>query len=315
MIRTTPGGRHALAFAFLATSLAACAPRVASPSPREPLGAPIEAVDPAPLLGDVAVLAADSMEGRRAGSPGGAMARAYLESRIRALGLQPDSQPFTFEGRDSATVQGVNLVVRIPGTSPAARAIVVTAHYDHVGVRNGEVYNGADDNASGTAALLAIAAALRDRPLRHTAILVWLDAEEMGLRGARAFLDSPPLPVDSIALNVNLDMVSRSDAGELHVAGTHHYPALLPVIERVAARAPVTLIPGHDRPGTGRDDWTMQSDHGVFHQASIPFLYFGVEDHPDYHRPTDDFGNIDSDFFVAAVETVLLALREVDVGM
>jgi Zn-dependent M28 family amino/carboxypeptidase len=65
-------------------------------------------------------------------------------------------------------------------------------------------------------------------------------------------------------------------------------------------------------PGTGSDDWTRASDHGPFHEAGIPFLYFGVEDHEDYHRATDEFDRIDPDFFVSAVETVAAVLRAVD---
>lgn len=303
--------RHALPLVLLAMVLGACAPAATAPGARTPVVG-IERIDSVALLADIAALAADSMEGRRAGSPGGAMARAYLTQRLRSLGFEPATQPFTFAARGGDSIQGTNLIVHIPGASGDNGVIVVTAHYDHVGVRDGEVFNGADDNASGAAALLSISARLRESPLQHGVLLVWLDAEEMGLRGARAFLADPPLSQDSMLVNVNMDMVSRSDAGELYVAGTHHHPQLLPIVERVAERAPVTLLTGHDVPGTGRDDWTNQSDHGVFHQAGIPFLYFGVEDHPDYHRPSDDVERTDRAFYVGAVETVLFALRELD---
>src|SRR5690606_9546333 len=192
-------------------------PAATAPGARTPLIG-VERIDSVPLLADIAALAADSMEGRRAGSPGGDMARAYLAQRLRSLGLEPATQPFTFAARGGDSIQGTNLIVRIPGASGGNGAIVVTAHYDHVGVRNGEIYNGADDNASGAAALLSIAAQLRERPLQHDVVLVWLDAEEMGLRGARAFLADPPLPQDSMLVNVNMDMVSRNAAGVLDVA-------------------------------------------------------------------------------------------------
>lgn len=275
------------------------------------------AVDTARLMADLRVLAADSMEGRAADSDGSAKARAYLLERFREVRLSPiaDSfeRPFTFAARDGAEGSGVNVVGVIRGTAMPEQYIVVTAHYDHLGVRDGVVYNGADDNASGTAALLAVAEHLRVNPPRHSIIIAALDAEEVGLRGARAFVDDPPVAKTAIVANLNLDMVSRNDAGELWIAGTHHYPKLLPLVEEVAERAPVTLRIGHDRPGVaGEDDWTMLSDHGPFHAAGIPFLYAGVEDHDDYHKPTDVAERIEADFYGRAVTTIIDLLDGLD---
>lgn len=273
------------------------------------------AIDPATLSHDVSVLAADSMEGRGAGTEGGARARRYLLRRFPEVGLQPPAagweMPFEIPGNPPR--RGVNVLGVVPGTSSPDRWIVVTAHYDHLGVRNGTVYNGADDNASGVAGLLALAEYFAHERPAHSMMFVALDAEEMGLLGAEAFVEAPPIPLEDIALNVNLDMVGRNAAGELYVAGTSHYPALAPIVERVAADAPVRLIAGHDTPSARpSDDWTGASDHGAFHSKGIPFLYFGVEDHPDYHRPTDDFEGILKEFHAAAVETVRRALVAAD---
>lgn len=275
------------------------------------------AIDSARLMHDIGVLAHDSMEGRLVGTPGGARARAFLDRSFRDRGLQPVGgssflHPFSFTRRDTS-MTGVNVLGHVRGTEQPDRYIVVTAHYDHVGMRNGEIYNGADDNASGTAALLAIADWFVRNPPRNTIVFAALDAEEGGLRGARAFVDSPPIPREAIVLNVNMDMVGRNDAGELYVAGTHHYPQLLPHVQRVAASAEVTLIPGHDQPGPRpSDDWTNASDHGAFHRVGIPFLYFGVEDHPDYHQPSDEITGIQPGFYARAVRTVLSAVRVLD---
>jgi Zn-dependent M28 family amino/carboxypeptidase len=220
--------------------------------------------------------------------------------------------PFQVEGAGGVR-RGVNILGTVRGTTDPDRWIVVTAHYDHLGVRDDAVFNGADDNASGVAGLLALAEVFaRARP-RHSLLFIAFDAEELGLRGARAFIADPPIPLGSVALNVNLDMVGRNAAGELYVAGPAHNPALEPLIDQVAASAPVTLIKGHDRPG-GRpsDDWTTASDHGPFHLAGIAFLYFGVEDHPDYHRATDDFERIDGSFHARAVETVRRVIAAAD---
>jgi Peptidase family M28 len=311
-----------LAVGLLAGAL--CAPAVAA----QATAAPSISIDTVRLMTDLRSLAHDSMQGREAGTEGAARARAYLLRRFRDIGLPPleivvgrpgasvpDSvyeDPFEYRGGGGAGT-GVNLIGAIRGTDPDARAIVVTAHYDHLGVRDGQIHNGADDNASGTAALLALASHfLAERP-RNTIVIAALDAEEKGLQGARAFVADPPIPLDRIAANVNMDMVSRNDAGELWVAGTYHYPALLPLVERVAARAGVRLRAGHDRPGLpAGDDWTTASDHGPFHAAGIPFLYFGVEDHPGYHKPGDDAEFIRPEFYAAAVATVIDAVAELD---
>lgn len=280
------------------------------------LGAALTAVEPGigaeRLMADVKVLAADDMQGRAAGSEGGAKARAYIEARLQAIGLPVETASFEWQGRRDVRGTATNLWTRVPGTETDRGWIVVTAHYDHVGVRGGTVYNGADDNASGVSVLLALAEELKARPPEHDVMLVWLDAEERGLKGAEAFVKSPPAPVEDMLLNVNLDMVSRNEKGELFAAGPGRHPALKPVLEMVAAEAPVALRFGHDVEGTGREDWTMQSDHGAFHAAGVPFVYFGVEDHADYHQPGDDAERIDPDFFARSAHTIAMALRALD---
>jgi Zn-dependent M28 family amino/carboxypeptidase len=229
-----------------------------------------------------------------------------FEFRPRGRDVQPN---------DASPVPGVNLLALCAGSDPALPMIVLSAHYDHVGIRNGQMFPGADDNASGVATLLEIARICVAQPFRHGLVIAALDAEEMGLQGARAFMAAPPVPKDRIALNVNLDMVARGDKGELYVAGLHHNPTLKALLEPVAARAPIKVLFGHDLPGTGDEDWTMQSDHGVFHEAGIPFVYFGVEDHADYHQPSDTADRINPDFFGKAAAVVLDALRALDAGL
>lgn len=277
------------------------------------------AADSASMMDALRVLSSDSLQGRRTGEPGNVMARDFILAALRAAGLQEPPggfvQPFEFAGRRDTTqvTQGANVLGFVTGTQPETGSIVLTAHFDHLGVRNGEVYNGADDNASGTVALMSLARYVARNPLRHTVVFVALDGEEMGLRGARAFLEAG-WPRD-IVLNVNMDMVSRSDS-LLFAAGTFHYPQLRPVLESVRARPPVVLRFGHDEPGIeGVDDWTGSSDHRVFHGKGIPFVYFGVEDHPDYHRATDDFERVNPTFFVNAVRTVLAAVIALDEGL
>jgi hypothetical protein len=268
-------------------------------------------INSATLSKDVSVLAADSMEGRRAGTPGSQRARRYLLRRFEQIGLQSFGsfeRPFAL-----SQGQGVNLVGFVRGTEQPDRYFVVTAHYDHLGVRNGAVFNGADDNASGTAGILALAQYFKEHAPRHSIIFVAFDSEEGGLRGARAFVAEPPVARESMIMNINLDMIGRNEGNELYAAGTYHNPQLAPLIEAVAAHAPLKLRIGHDRPGLpAGDDWTNSSDHGPFHAARIPFLYFGEEDHADYHKATDDFERIQPAFHANAVETILETLLRLD---
>jgi Zn-dependent M28 family amino/carboxypeptidase len=288
------------------------------------------AADSARILADLRVLSHDSLEGRRTGTPGSLLAQAYIGDAFEdaGLGVPPGGtvQPFEFRGRRDTTqvTRGANVVGFVPGLDPQLGAIVLTAHYDHLGIRTprpgspaeavgDSIYNGADDNASGTVAIMALARYFAVFPAQHTLVFAAVDAEEMGLRGARAFVEAG-WP-ESISLNVNLDMVARSDS-LLFAAGTSHYPELRPILETVQPRPPVVLRFGHDQRGIeGVDDWTGSSDHAAFHSRGIPFVYFGVEDHPDYHRASDEFEKVDPGFFLNAIRTVLAGVLALDQGL
>lgn len=266
------------------------------------------------LLKDVEVLSSDAYQGRKTGTKGAEMARAYIIARFQKLGLKsyPQhvnyAQEFTFNSRNSAKVNGTNIIGYIPGKGN--NVIVVSAHYDHLGVVKNEVFNGADDNASGTAGLLKIAAYYAKNKPNNTIIFAAFDAEEMGLQGAKAFVANPPVPVNTIAINLNMDMISHSDKGELYVCGTFKYPDLKQYID--TTRTNIKVILGHDDPKQGHDDWTNQSDQGAFNAKNIPFLYFGVEDHKDYHKATDEYSTITPAFFSKAAGVVLDVVKRID---
>ena len=281
-------GEHS---AVLAASESHVRPQLGAPSHPDAAPQIVTELDSVRLLLDLSVLSADSMEGRAPGTPGGRRARTFLSRALTDAGAEPlgasYAHPFDWRGGS-----GENLVAVVPGTLRDA-FIVLTAHFNHEGVREGQIFNGADDNASGVAAVLEVTRRAVESPLRHTLVVALLDAEESGLHGAHAFVNDAPVPLDAVVLNVNLDMVARTD-GLLWASGAHHTPALRPVLERVASGAPVKLRLGHDRPGAPEgDDWTSASDYWPFHAVGIPFVYFGVEEHSDYHRPTDDFERID----------------------
>jgi Zn-dependent M28 family amino/carboxypeptidase len=206
------------------------------------------------------------------------------------------------------------VVGAVLGAVDPDRYLLVTAHYDHLGLRNGTLYPGADDNASGVAAMLAAAGYFRAHRPRHSLLFVAFDGEERGLRGASAFLEQPPVALDAMLVDVNFDMLSRSPAGEVFLSGLYANPQLRPLVDPVRARAAPAMLYGHDapRPFWNGDDWTDQSDHGAFNDRHIPFLYVGVEDHPDYHRPTDTADRIDQDFYVGVADAVVDLIDALD---
>jgi hypothetical protein len=283
------------------------------------------------LMQDVSTLASAEFAGRRTGSPGGLKARAWIAEQFGKIGLQPAGdagflQPFQFTHR---SVRGLilperpftteypdaaNVIGRVDGTVAGAPAIVLSAHYDHLGTREGATFYGADDNASGVTTVLAAARYFKANPPRHPMVFAAFDAEELGLKGAEAFVESRKGRL-TMALDVNLDMVSRNDRNEIFAAGPYHYPQFSPWLRDLQPRSAVKILLGHDRPmflAGGIEDWTHSSDHGIFHRAGIPFVYFGVEDHPDYHEPTDTADKIDVRFFGAAADMIVDALRTFD---
>ncbi len=270
------------------------------------------------LLSHVQTLSSDKYGGRLAGSESGLMAQRYLVKAFSDTGLQTCDgryrHEFALRSRQGE-VKGGNILGLINGISESDDVIVLSAHFDHLGVRGESIYNGADDNASGTGALIEMAAYFLENPPAHSILIAAFDGEEGGLQGSQAFLRNPCLDLDRISINVNMDMISRSESSELYVSGTYHYPLLRELLENIDVPADLTLLFGHDTPGTGSDDWTMASDQGPFFQRGIPHLFFGVEDHAGYHTPGDDFENITPSFYVDAVELILDVIIEVDENM
>jgi len=268
----------------------------------------------AQILKDVQTLSSTTFEGRKTGTAGAEKTRTFITNRFKDLGIVSYSeypsyiQSFTFKNEHEASRVGKNVVGYIPGK--LREAIVISAHYDHLGMKNGNMYPGADDNASGVAALMHIADYFSKNKPNFTLIFVAFDAEEMGLKGAEAFVADPPLLLDQMKLNINMDMLAHNDQGELYACGTYYYPQFKKYIQSDNPDLIIKL--GHDNPNLKRDDWTNQSDQAAFHAKGIPFIYFGVEDHKDYHKPSDTFENINAKFYVDAVGEILNIIKRID---
>lgn len=279
--------------------------------------AQIVSIDSTMLLEDIRKLSHDAAEGRKTGTDGAEIARRFIALQMDAIGIQSFEKKyrhdFRFENRNGKKIKGINLIGYIKGYSSDS-AFTITAHYDHLGIIDGEIYNGADDNASGVAGLLAIMEYFERNPPRHNLIFAALDGEEMGLQGAKALLaDSTRTPITLTKLNINLDMISVSDKNEIYAVGTAQNPKLKPIIEKINIPG-IKIRFGHDT-GEGRDNWTYASDHGEFHRKGIPFIYFGVEDHENYHKSSDTFEHIDRKFYVRSVTAILESIIALDMNL
>jgi len=255
---------------------------------------------------DVGYLSSDLLKGRETGTDGERLAAQYLVQRFRELGLAPglDSawvQPFDFTYSPNPHAPsgggtprtGRNVVAHLD--RGAERTVVIGAHYDGLGYGgvgsrapgDSLIHNGADDNASGVAALLEIARQLQASDARSANIFfVAFSGEELGLYGSKHFVDALPVPADRVSYMINLDMVGRlDDERRLVVSGTGTSPAWGAALD--AASTATDLALAEDPSGLGA------SDHTSFYLEDIPAVHLFTGAHDDYHTPADDSHRID----------------------
>lgn len=272
----------------------------------------ISKFDESKLLERLEILSSDQFEGRKTGEKGNDSARAYIIKQFKSLDIAGFNgtyeYPFSFETRNT-TFKATNILAEVKGTEFPDQYIVISAHHDHLGVSGDQIYNGADDDASGVSALISFAEYFGAHPPKHSVIIAAFDAEEIGLEGAKHFVSH--FDTSKILVNLNMDMISRSAKDELYVVGARYNAALKNILDSFKNPTSSKLLQGHD--GTdGKEDWTMSSDHAPFHAAKIPFLYFGNEDHGAYHKPTDDFENITPGFYKNSVQIILSVFEAID---
>ena len=273
----------------------------------------VETPPPPPItaIDDIRYLSDDRLAGRLTGSPGADSAAAYLARRFEQVGLQPAAggwyQSFTVAKEapvaQSARVGGLvgkNVIGLLPGHDPALRneTVIVGAHYDHLGRggfgsldpdSSGMVHNGADDNASGAAMLIQIAARLAQAPPARTVLFIAFSGEELGLLGSAHYVKQPLYPLSATIAMINLDMVGRLRNGRLIVYGARtakEFPALLDSLNWHA---------GFDLKAQG--DGYGPSDQSSFYAAGRSVLHVFTDLHDDYHRTTDDWQKIDPEGF------------------
>ena len=295
------------------------------------VAAPPPAPCPDRLKADLEFLCSPALTGRETGTPGADQAAAYIAQQMQVAGLAPilpgglgGVTPYhatwTYEGgvafgpgphRTFTTplaTAACNLVGIIPGQDPALRAeyVYITAHFDHLGQHEGDLYPGADDNASGTVALLEAARLLRGAHPRRTIAFLAVSGEEEGLLGSEAYLTTPPVPNGGILAAINLDMVGRGRPGELHVMPAQRDGDVSTLVQEARVIAEAQGMPL----AAAIDGFWRQSDHYSFARRSIPSLCFNTGVHGDYHQPTDTPDKIDYPKLALTVAIVReLALR------
>jgi hypothetical protein len=270
---------------------------------------------------DIRYLSSDSLGGRLVGTAGADSAAAFIARRFKQSGLQASPVGWFQEfvvAKDAAAAQSAgiggaatrNVIGVLPGRDPKLRneIVIVGAHYDHLGLgkfgsldpdSTGAIHNGADDNASGIAALFRIADTLAAMPPARTVVFLAFSGEEEGVLGSSWYVQHPVFPMAAVTAMVNLDMVGRLRHDRLIVYGVEtatQFPALL---DSLNATAKFDLKASGDGYGP--------SDHQSFYLAGKPVLHIFTDLHEDYHRSTDDWDKINADglvrvaYFAAAI--------------
>jgi len=281
------------------------------------LAAPVSGKSPEPekerLRDEVTTLASPAFQGRR--DAGGRKTVDHLIEAFRALKLQPLFESgYTQEVPTGETgwAPGRNVGAKLVGSDPALRDewIIVSAHFDHLGVRNGVLFPGADDNASGVAMMLEVARSLVESPQKPKRSLMFIgfDLEEVGLFGSRYFVEHPPVPLQRISLFITADMIGRSLGGVcgsyVFVMGSEHSPGLRPWLTEASAGRSLKL-------GVIGSDFLLldRSDYGPFRAKGIPYLFFSTGENPRYHTPEDTPETLDYPKLESISRTILGVVR------
>ena len=233
-------------------------------------------------------LASDEMEGRKPGNPGNFIAVSFIKKEFESYGLETHLQKFTYTFRwrvglirwRTVEIETMNVIGVLKGTSD--KHVVIGAHMDHLGLDgDGDAYNGADDNASGTTAILELAEAFgkSDARPKDTIVFIAFNAEELGLLGSKHYVNNPLLPLDDCKLMINLDMVGRLRGTTVTAQGGNLSRSVTQLVDKLDDDYPfdVNITAAGNR-----------SDHAPFNWSGVPVLFFHTGTHPQYHRTTDD---------------------------
>ncbi len=208
-----------------------------------------------------------------------------------------------------------NVVAMVEGTDPVLKNeyVVFGAHYDHTGVNSrGEIYNGADDDGSGTVALLELAQAYMMEKPKRSMIFVWHSGEEKGLWGSDYFTSNSPVPIEKISGMLNVDMCSRNDPNSIYIIGSHFLSDEMDQITKKMNEKYVGMKLDEEYNVKGkRGNFYRQSDHYNYGRYGIPVIFYFSGTHPDLHRPTDTVEKCDFKKMEKTTRLVYVTGREI----
>ena len=269
------------------------------------------------LKTNLTYIASDEMEGRETGSEGQKKAGRYLIEQHKKNGLtfpkgatdfyQPIPAAYLNAKYKENLPDSENIWAFVEGTEKPNEIVVISAHYDHVGVKNGEIYNGADDDGSGTAALIEIGKAFQQAKKdgngpKQSVLIIHMTGEEHGLHGSRYYSENPLFPLANTVANINIDMIGRRD--EFHTASNNYIyligsdylsSDLAKICEEVNKKYTNLVLDYKYNDRADPNRFYYRSDHYNFAKNGIPsvFLFSGI--HEDYHKPGDDVEKIEFD--------------------
>ncbi|AQW91486.1 M28 family peptidase [Elizabethkingia anophelis] len=265
------------------------------------------------LKRDLYIIASDEMQGRDTGSPGQKKAGEYMINQYKKNGIgHPPSMssyyqkvPSEYMSKRKKINDSENILAYIEGSEKPNEIIVISAHYDHVGMNNGEIYNGADDDGSGTVGVMAIAEAFHKAKKaghgpKRSILFLHVTGEEKGLFGSSYYSDNPIFPLANTVANLNIDMIGRVDPlhkdnpNFVYVVGSEMLSSQLKEAVEKANKATHNLYLDYkyDDP-KDPDRIYYRSDHYNFAKHNIPIAFFFDGIHEDYHKPTDTPDKID----------------------
>jgi len=277
----------------------------------------------------VEILTSDSLKGREAGTESGRKASSFIADFFTKYGLIPSVkvddnmsyfQKVPLRGKEYT----YNVLGFIKGSTYPNEMIIISAHYDHLGVKRGEMYRGADDNASGTSALMeigqAFSIAVKDgKPPKRSILLLALGAEEKGLIGSAYYADEDPIySLKNTVANLNMDMVGHLD--ELHpkdpnfvsIVGSDWQSTELHRIHEKANKEFVGLELDYTFNSINHPErFFYRSDQYNFAKHGIPVIFYTSGDHHDYHKPTDTIENLEYDRIQKVAQLVFYTAWEV----
>lgn len=263
------------------------------------------------------------MQGREFASVGNVKAQNYIIDTLSTSKVLPFQHKYRHAFKHERFFSdeiGHNIIGVVKGVTKPDHYLIISAHYDHLGRKGNQIYNGADDNASGVAAALSFAQAIAKNPLKHSVIFLFTDGEEIDLLGAKAFIKQQQALIPFIKLNINIDMIAGyKNTKTLHYIEKHLNKVLsesdLKLFTRLFNNAPVKIKKYFKRElqrVNSRVRWNNASDHAVFTQQNIPFIYYGVGEHKNYHTFDDNFDNVNILFFINASQSIYRSLAFLD---